>query len=76
MRLSVALLLTALLGVVGGAYLIGTWCVGLAIIVDSVAVGSYALLRDDGGRGVPMISGVTEEQRFIRTVTDKVRSAS
>lgn len=77
MRLSVALLLTALLGVVIGAYLIGPWCVGLAIIGDSIVIGAYALLRDDGSdRAEPIISGVTEEQRFIHSVVDKVRSAS
>lgn len=51
MRLSVVLLLVSLAGVLGGAALIGTWALGLGIVADSVAVGVYALLRDDG-RGV------------------------
>ena len=46
MRISVALFLLSLAGVVGGAYLIGTWAVGLAVIADSVAVGAYGLMRD------------------------------
>lgn len=54
MRLSPILLACSLAGLVGGAWLIGMWAVGLAIIADSVAVGVYALLRDDGrGRGEP-----------------------
>jgi hypothetical protein len=48
MRLSVVLLLCSLLGVVGGAALIGRWAVGVAVIADSVAVAAWALLRDEG----------------------------
>lgn len=77
MRFSVVLLLCSLVGVIFGAYLIGPWCVGLAVIADSVTVGVYALLRDDGTNlSEPMISGVNEEQRFIHSVVDKVRKAS
>ena len=54
MRLSVVLLVVSLLGVVGGAWLIGTWAVGLAVIFDSLCVGVYALGRDDG-RGEPVV---------------------
>jgi hypothetical protein len=46
-RLSAALLVISLAGVLGGAALIGTWALGVAVIADSVAVGVYALLRDD-----------------------------
>ena len=46
MRLNAVLLAVALAGVIGGAYLIGRWAVGCAIIVDSLALGVYALLRD------------------------------
>lgn len=49
-RLSVVLLLLSLAGILGGAALIGVWALGLAVIADSVAVGVYALLRDDDGR--------------------------
>jgi hypothetical protein len=58
MRLSVVLLLLSLAGVVGGAALIAPWAVGLAIVADSVAVGVYALLRDDGGRAAPSVHEV------------------
>jgi hypothetical protein len=50
-RLSWALLVLSLAGVVGGAALIGVWCIGCALIADSVAVGVFALLRDAEGRG-------------------------
>lgn len=46
MRLNVVLLVLALAGVVAGAWLIGRWAVGSAIIADSVLVGVWALLRD------------------------------
>lgn len=46
MRLSVALLLVSLAGVLGGAALIGTAALGAAIIFDSLCVGAYALARD------------------------------
>ena len=52
MRLSVGLLLVSLLGVVAGGWLIGRWALGVAVIFDSLCVGAWALLRDDG-RGEP-----------------------
>jgi hypothetical protein len=59
MRQSVFLLLLSLAGVLGGGWLIGRWALGLAIVADSVAVGVYALLRDDGrGRGEPSVHEV------------------
>lgn len=68
MRLSVVLLLCSLAGVMGGAALIGTWALGLAIIADSVAVGVYALLRDDAAAApsvhqVPTVANVLERAR-------------
>jgi len=69
MRLSVALLLLSLAGVLGGAALIGLWALGLAVIADSVAVGVYALLREDGDRlrpnvhEVPTLAQVLERAR-------------
>jgi hypothetical protein len=58
MRLSVVLLLVALAGVLGGAALIGIPALGGALIFDSLAVGAWALLRDDGTRGVPSVHEV------------------
>jgi hypothetical protein len=57
MRLSAVLLVCSLAGVLGGAALIGTWALGLAIIADSVAVGAWALLRDDGHAAEPQVHG-------------------
>ena len=48
MRLSAVLLVLALAGVLGGAAVIGLPALGGALIFDSLAVGVYALLRDDG----------------------------
>ena len=58
MRLSAALLLSSLAGIMGGAALIGLWALGLGIIVDSVAVGVYALLREDEDRPAPSVHDV------------------
>ena len=70
MRLSVVLLLLSLAGVLGGGWLIGRQALGLCVIADSVAVGVYALLRDDGRgqaapevRGVPTLAQVLERAR-------------
>ena len=51
MRWSVFLLLCSLAGVIGGAFLIGRWAVGAAIIFDSLAVGGFVLFRDDSMPG-------------------------
>lgn len=59
MRLSAVLLLLSLAGIMGGAALIGVWALGLAIVADSVAVGVFALLRDDQGRAQPSAEGAT-----------------
>jgi hypothetical protein len=58
MRLSVVLLLLALAGVLGGAALIGIPALGGALIFDSLAVGAWALLRDDGTRAAPSVHEV------------------
>lgn len=59
MRLSAFLLVCSLLGVLGGAFLIGTWAVGCAVIFDSVCVGGWALFHDDGAPApVPQVHDV------------------
>ena len=58
MRLSVVLLLVSLAGVLAGGWLIGRWALGLAVVADSVAVGVYALLRDDGRGQAPSVHEV------------------
>ena len=65
MRLSVVLLLLSLAGVLGGAALCGTLALGLAIIADSVAVGVYALLRDDGRRPLPSVHEVPTLENIL-----------
>ena len=73
MRSSAAMLIGALLGVLGGAALIGVWALGLAIIADSVAVGVYALLHDDG---VPAQPAVRAVQGTVASVLERARAAS
>lgn len=48
MRLGVVMLLCALAGVLGGGALIGLPALGACLIFDSLCVGVYGLLRDDG----------------------------
>lgn len=55
MRLSVILLLLALAGVLGGGALIGLPALGGCLIFDSLCVGAWALLRDDGGQARPAV---------------------
>ncbi len=47
MRTPVVLLLLALAGMLGGGALIGTWCLGLCLIADSLAVGVWGVLTYD-----------------------------
>lgn len=58
MRLSLVLLLLALAGVLGGGALIGVPALGGCLIFDSLAVGVWALLRDDGSRTAPSVHEV------------------
>ena len=70
MRLSVVLLAVCLLGVLAGGWLTGRLGLGLCVIADSVAVGAWALLRDDGqvraepgAHEVPTLHDVLERAR-------------
>jgi hypothetical protein len=58
MRLSIVLLLIALAGVLGGGALIGIPALGACLIFDSLCVGAWALLRDDGGQARPSVHEV------------------
>jgi hypothetical protein len=69
--LSVVLLLLALAGVVGGAALISVPAVGAAIIFDSLCVGVWALLRDDGDRARPSV----HEVPTLAQVLDRARAS-
>jgi len=53
-RTSVLMLLGALAGILVGGWLTGRLGFGLAVIADSVAVGVYALRRDDGVPAPPL----------------------
>ena len=72
MRLSAVLLLVSLAGIMGGAALIGLWALGLGIVVDSVAVGVFALLRDAGDRPEPSVHGIPT----LHQVLERARDAS
>lgn len=74
MRLSVVLLLVALAGVLGGGALIGTWCLGLCLIFDSLAVGALALWRDDG-QAAPGVRSIPSAGKTLRQVLDEARAA-
>lgn len=68
MRLSIVLLLVSLAGVLGGGALIGLPALGGCLIFDSLCVGAWALLRDDGRAApsvheVPSLSQVLERAR-------------
>lgn len=57
--MSVILLVVALLGVLGGGWLAGGPAgLGGCLIFDSLAVGAWALLRDDGKAVVPSVHQV------------------
>lgn len=58
MRLSAVLLVVSLAGVLGGGALIGIPALGACLIFDSLAVGAWALLRDDGRREAPSVHEV------------------
>jgi hypothetical protein len=58
-RLPVVLLAVSLLGVIGGAWLIGRWAVGCAVIFDSLCAAVYAVWGyDDGRPAVPGVHGM------------------
>ena len=70
MRLSVALLGISLLGILAGGWLTGRLGFGLCVIADSVVLGAFAVLRDDGTarpeprvHGVPTLHDVLERAR-------------
>jgi hypothetical protein len=72
MRLSIALLLISLAGVLGGAALIGLPALGAAVIFDSLCVGWWALHRDDGLPSAPAVHGAPTLQQVL----DRFRQAS
>ena len=71
MRLSVVLLLLSLAGVLGGGALIGLSALGGCLIFDSLAVGIYALYRDDGRGARPSVHEVST----LATVFERARAS-
>ena len=77
MRLSIALLLLALAGVLGGGALIGLPALGGCLVFDSLCVGAWALLRDDGTGAQPQATGIADGiPPELRKVIDRVRGAA
>jgi hypothetical protein len=72
MRLSACLLVLSLAGVLAGGWLIGRQALGAAVVADSVAVGVWALCRDDGrGRPAPQV----HEVPTLANVLERARRA-
>ena len=63
--MSVVLLILALAGVLGGGALIGLPALGACLIFDSLCVGLWALLREDGERAVPSVHEVPTLQQVL-----------
>ena len=74
MRVQMFLLVASLLGVVAGAFLIGTWAVGCAVIFDSLCVGAYALWGyDDGVPAQPQVREMPGST--LQAVFDRARAS-
>ena len=71
MRLPAFLLVASLLGVVGGAFLVGTWAVGCAVIFDSLAVGAWALWGYDDGK--PAVEAVPTGTLTVADILERAR---
>lgn len=69
MRLSAALLIVSLAGILGGGWLCGPLAFGIAVMVDSLALGVYAVLREfeshpeAPAQGAPTLYDVLERAR-------------
>jgi hypothetical protein len=68
MRLSLFLLGVSLVGMVGGAFLIGVWAVGVALVAWSAAVAGFAVLRDfPESRRQPAVTSLDPIERYRRS---------
>lgn len=63
MRLSVLLVVLGMLGLIGGAWLVGMWAVGCAVMADSLALIALGLLREGPDRRAERPTGVRERMR-------------
>lgn len=75
MRLSVVLLVLSLAGVLGGAAIIGLHWLGGAVIFDSLCIGLYALMRDDG-ESKPQVHKIPGAGQSLVSILDRARNAS
>jgi hypothetical protein len=74
MRLPAFLLAVSLLGVIGGAFLIGRWAVGCAVIFDSLALGAWAVWGyDDGEDARPQ--AVEVQGHTLEAIFDRARAS-
>jgi hypothetical protein len=74
-RSAVPLLLVSLAGVLGGAFLVGTWMVGLAVMADSMLLGLWALFRDDGLEPREPSAPSVHEVTTLDTILERARRA-
>lgn len=73
MRRSLLLLGVSLAGIVGGAWLIGLWAVGCAVIFDSLVVGVLAL-RWDVPAEAPGVQAIPQPVSLAQ-VLDRARAS-
>jgi hypothetical protein len=74
MRLPAVLLVCSLLGVIGGAWLIGRWAVGCAVIFDSLCAGAWAVWGyDDGEDARPQVAEV--QGHTLEAIFDRARAS-
>ena len=76
MRLPLVLLACSLAGVIGGAFLIGMWAVGCAVIFDSLALGTFAVWGYDDGSGPQGLDAAPYEAPTLEQVLERARRAS
>ena len=74
MRLHVILLLASLAGMLLGGWLIAPWALGLAVALDSAAVGAWALFHDDGTEWQPQVHD--PRATTLEAVFDRARGAA
>ena len=72
MRLSIALLLVSLAGILAGGWLTGRLGFGLCVIADSAVTGFLALRLDDGPDRQP---GVHEVPPTLENILERARRA-
>lgn len=76
MRLQLVLLACSLAGVVGGAFLVGLWAVGCAVIFDSLCLGVFAVWGLDDGSGPLGLDAAPYEVPTLAQVLERARRAS